>query len=210
MVMMRPAQPTASRAREVARQAALVALVVGVALSGCGGESIAVSDDGNGDAGEGAESTGGFAGTTGLGGTGGKGGTSGMSGSSTGGRMTEPPDTNPGCPDTPPPPGFYECDVFGTPTGCGPDEGCYPTIEHPYGMGCDQQVHGSRCAFSGTQVQGEFCPGGTLDCAPGYICIVGAQTGSRCMLMCPLDGSEPCPTGLFCGETDAQGVGVCG
>lgn len=204
-----------ARGRRLRQVAAAGLLAAGLATS-CGGQSTQVIGDG--DAGEGAEgavpaggaSTGGFGGTTGgtgVGGTAGKGGSSGSS--QTGGSSGEPPDTNPGCPDEPAPPGIMECDVFGTPTGCGPGEGCYPTIEHPFGMGCDQQIHGSRCAIAGTGVQGEYCPGGTLECAPGFICIVGAQIGSRCMRMCAVDGSMPCPSGLFCGETDARGIGVC-
>jgi hypothetical protein len=210
MVMMWPGQPLA---RSVPRGARFGA-VLGLALfAACGGQSSSI--EGDGDAGDGAGGaaptggTGGRGGTVGRGGTAGigKGGTSGSS--QTGGVAGEKPDTNPGCPGTPAPPGFYECDVFGVPTGCGPGEGCYPTIDHPFGMGCDQQVHGSLCAPAGTNVQGDFCSGGSLDCAPGYICIVGAQSGSRCMRMCSLDGSTPCPSGLFCGETDALGVGVC-
>jgi hypothetical protein len=200
-------QPMVSRVRPVLFRSALALAGVGFAFSGCGGESILVADGGNAEAGEGSQATGGFAGANVSGGTAGKGGSS---GNSTGGSKTEPPDTDPGCPDIPAPPGFYECSVFETPTGCGPDEGCYPTIDHPFGAGCDQQVHGSRCAYAGPGTQGDFCPNGTLDCAAGYICIGGAQSGSRCMLMCPVDGSSPCPPGLFCGETDAQGVGVCG
>jgi hypothetical protein len=190
-----------------------------VSLS-CGGRSKRVPGDG--DAGEGAEgaapsggasiggsSGSGTGGSAGLGGTAGfgKGGTSGSS--QTGGVAGEPPDTNPGCPDASAPPGFYECDVFAFPIDCPIGMGCYPTIDHPFGMGCDQQVHGSLCAPAGTETQGEFCPGGTLDCAPGFICIVGSQAGSRCMRMCSTDGAMPCPAGLFCGETDALGVGVC-
>ena len=205
---MRPGQSAVANARRPTQRRAtalgvLLALVLG---AGCGGESVSVDGGGAG------EPSGGMV----SGGTGGSGGTSsggtsgsGKGGSSTGGSSVEPPDTDPGCPDTPAPPGMYECDVFGTPSGCGSQEGCYPTIEHPFGTGCDQQVHGSRCLFAGYGVQGEFCPGGTLDCAPGFICIVGAQSGSRCMRMCPIDGSMPCPPGLFCGETDALGVGVC-
>jgi hypothetical protein len=102
-----------------------------------------------------------------------------------------------------------ECDLFGTPSGCGPDEGCYPTLDHPFGMGCDQQVHGTRCQLAGTRVQGEFCPDGTGECASGYVCIIGSEAGSRCMRMCTVDGAHACPPGFFCGETDARGVGVC-
>lgn len=163
-----------------------------------------------GEAGEGATSSGGTAarGGTSFGGTAGI-GTGGRGGSSRGGSAGEPPDTNPGCPDAAAPPGFRECDLFAPRSGCPIDEACYPTIEHPFGMGCDQQVHGTRCAPAGTGTEGDLCPGGTLDCAPGLICIVGNQAGSRCMRMCDLEGAMPCPGGLFCGETDALGVGVC-
>jgi hypothetical protein len=210
MVMLRSGQPSAARARNGARRGLCFGVIGTVLLAGCGGHSSVVEGD-EGGAGEGAATSGGTTGTGGIGGAGGTSGAgnSGTAGTSTGGSAGEPPDTDPGCPDTPPPPGRYECDVFGSPSGCESGEGCYPTIEHPYGMGCDQQVHGSRCAFAGTRVQGELCPGGTLDCAPGFICIIGAQSGSRCMRMCAIDGSMPCPSGLFCGETDAFGVGVC-
>jgi hypothetical protein len=212
MVTIRSGQfARASPRRRTFRRATGLGVLVALALvAGCGGESVSVDGDG-GSAGEASGGTSSGGSGAASGGTAGFGGTSGAAqgGSSTGGTMVEPPDTDPGCPDTPVPSGTYECDVFGTSSGCGPGEGCYPTIEHPFGMGCDQQVHGSRCAFAGTSVQGEFCQGGTLDCAPGFICIVGAQSGSRCMRMCPIDGSLPCPAGLFCGETDALGVGVC-
>ena len=189
---------------------------VGLSMS-CGGRSRSV--EGEGDAGEGAASptggspNGGSGGTTagsGRGGTVGKaaGGSSGNQ--PTGGSSGEVPDTGPGCPDAAAPPGTMECNVFATPSGCPMGEGCYPTLEHPFGMGCDQQTHGSRCAFGGSGIQGDHCPGGTLDCAPGFICIVGSQAGSRCMRVCPIDQPEGvCPSGLFCGETDARGVGVC-
>ena len=220
MVMMRSGQPPASNVRGRAWRRFAFGCFVALGLStSCGGESVSTSDDGDG--GEGAEGAVPSAGTTGSGGTTGGTGIGGFGGSAgvgtggsagspqTGGSGGEPPVTDPGCPDTPAPPGVMQCNVFGTPTGCGPGEGCYPTIDHPFGMGCDQQVHGSRCALSGSGSQGDFCPGGTLDCASGFICIVGAQIGSRCMRMCAVDGSMPCPSGLFCGETDARGVGVC-
>ena len=181
-----------------------------VVMLGCGGQSKQVVGDG-GEAGEGATSSGGVAGTTGGTGVGGTAGiaTGGRGGSPSGGTAGEPPDTNPGCPDAAAPPGFRECNVLATPSDCPFGEACYPTIEHPFGMGCEQQVHGSRCAPEGSGTQGDLCPGGTLDCASGFICIVGNQAGSRCMRMCDLDGAMPCPGGLFCGETDAEGVGVC-
>ncbi|HEX6273469.1 MAG TPA: hypothetical protein VFZ53_10520 [Polyangiaceae bacterium] len=208
--MLRPGRPSAPRVRVRARSILGIVALGAVLFGGCGGSSKVVEGD-DGGAGEGAAPSGGATaagGTAGVAGTSGT-GTGGTSGTSTGGSAGEPPDTDPGCPDIPAPPGRYECDVFGSPSGCESGEGCYPTIEHPFGTGCDQQVHGSRCAYAGTGVQGEFCPGGTLDCAPGFICIVGAQSGSRCMRMCAIDGSMPCPSGLFCGETDAFGVGVC-
>ena len=210
MVTMRLGQSAvpSARRRALPRATALGVLIAVAVGAGCGGESVSVDGDGGGEP-SGGTASGGASGSGGA--SSGAGGTSGAGkgGSSTGGTSVEPPDTDPGCPDTPAPPGTYECDVFGTPSGCESQEGCYPTIEHPFGTGCDQQVHGSRCLFAGYGVQGELCPGGTLDCAPGFICIVGAQSGSRCMRMCPIDGSMPCPPGLFCGETDALGVGVC-
>lgn len=189
-------------------------LVAAVSSASCGGRSREVVGQDAGEGAGGSTPSGGFSfgGTSGTaargGGSGsGTGGASGASGSSaTGG---EPPFVDPGCPDASAPPGRMDCDVFGTPTGCGPGEGCYPTLDHPFGMGCEQQTHGSRCVRAGTAVQGEPCPGGTFDCASGFICIVGAQAGSRCMRICSLDGSLSCPDGLVCAETDARGVGVC-
>jgi hypothetical protein len=207
MVTMRSGKP--SSIRGPVRAVALGAFASLLVMLSCGGESVQMVGDG-GEAGEGASSAGGAAttGGTSFGGTAGV-ARGGRGGTSSGGSSGELPDPNPGCPDAAAPPGFRECDVFAMPTDCPFGEGCYPTIEHPFGMGCDQQVHGSRCAPGGTGEQGDFCPGGTLDCAPGFICIVGGQAGSRCMRMCAIDGSMPCPTGLFCGETDAHGVGVC-
>ena len=124
-------------------------------------------------------------------------------------KMDEPPFVDPGCPDAAAPQGFVECDVFGVGADCPVGYGCYPYITHPFGEGCDQQSFGAVCAPAGTGTQGAFCDGGANICAPGYLCVVGAQPGKRCMRMCPLDGSAQCEPGLICGKTDAQGIGVC-
>ncbi len=116
---------------------------------------------------------------------------------------------DPGCPDAAPPPGVVECDVFGNPTGCPDGEGCYPYVDHPYGDGCDVQTFGAVCYQSGTGTQGDECGSGTGGCAAGYICVIGAKPGKRCVQMCDLNVPNSCPDGLICGETDVEGVGVC-
>ncbi len=116
---------------------------------------------------------------------------------------------DPGCPDAEAPPGYVECDVFGNPSGCEAGDGCYPYVEHPFGEGCDVQTFGAVCYAAGTGTQGAECGSGTEGCAAGYICVVGAKPGKRCVQMCDLDAPNPCPDGLICGETDVEGVGVC-
>jgi hypothetical protein len=116
---------------------------------------------------------------------------------------------DPGCPDAAPPPSTEECDVFSDPSGCPEGLGCYPYVEHPYGEGCDVQTFGSVCLPAGSAGQGEECASGATGCAPGYACVVGAQSGKRCVKMCDLDAPNTCGDGLICGETDVEGVGVC-
>lgn len=193
-----------SGAERVAR-AAVAALVAGLLVASCGGQSTVIP----GDHGEETAGSGGSAGSRG-GGTG-RGGSSGTGGSSaaTGGMAGEPVFIDPGCPDAAAPEGFVECDVFGTGADCPSGFGCYPYITHPFGEGCDQQSFGAVCAPAGPGTQGAFCDGGANICAPGYLCVVGAQAGKRCMRICPLDGSAQCAPGLICGKTDAHGIGVC-
>src|SRR5688572_13880804 len=118
MVTMRLGKPPRAciRRRSWVRAVGLGAFASLLVMLGCGGQSKQVVGDG-GEAGEGATSSGGVAGTTGGTGVGGTAGiaTGGRGGSGTGGAAGEPPDTNPGCPDTPAPPGFRECNVLATP-----------------------------------------------------------------------------------------------
>jgi len=116
---------------------------------------------------------------------------------------------DPGCPDVPPPPAVIECDVFSEPSGCGPGLGCYPYVDHPYGEGCDLQSFGAVCIPVGSGVQGSECDNDSDGCAAGYACVVGAQSGKRCVKICDLNAPNSCGDGLICGETDVEGVGVC-
>lgn len=133
---------------------------------------------------------------SGAGGSGGSGG-------------TDTPYVDPGCPDAAAPPATVECNVFDTVSSCPAGTGCKPDIEHPYGDGCDQQVFNMRCVTPGSGQQGDGCGDGMSDCADGFICVIGASHGARCLRMCPLDGSVRCPSGYVCGPTDADGIGVC-
>jgi hypothetical protein len=115
---------------------------------------------------------------------------------------------DPGCPDAEPPPELIECNPY-TQEGCDLGEGCYPYVDHPFGTGCNYQQYGTVCVFAGSGTQGALCGDGSADCAPGFLCVIGAQAGKRCAQICPLDGSAECPGGLICGETDVESVGVC-
>lgn len=178
----------------------------GVAFA-CAGRSTSVtSDDDAASAGKGGR--GGSAGAAGAMHLAGRGGVGGTAGSATGG-TGDVPYVDPGCPDAAAPPGVMECNVFDAVSTCGAGLACKPDIDHPYGSGCDQQVFNLRCVFPGTGEQGAACGNGMADCAAGFICVVGASHGARCLKMCPLDGSTECPSGYVCGPTDADGIGVC-
>jgi len=118
------------------------------------------------------------------------------------------PYVDPGCPDAAVTPGRIECDPFVLPSGCSAGFACKPSIEHPFGNGCDQQRFNMLCRPAGFGVQGDECSS-VADCADGFLCVVGAGAGKLCLRMCPLDGTGACPPGYVCGETDALGVGVC-
>jgi hypothetical protein len=124
------------------------------------------------------------------------------------GEGSEPPYLDPGCPDAAAENGIIECDPFSTPSGCGEGLACKPSIMHPYGDGCDQQIFNLLCRPAGSGTQGMECEA-TGDCAEGFICVVGAGAGKLCLRMCELGGEMTCPPGYLCGETDAKGVGVC-
>ncbi len=184
----------------VASRLLFPALLVVLSLPlGCGGS---VDEWGSGSGGvssggTGAEFAGGSGGAgTGAAGSGGSGGTGGA------------PYVEPACPDVDSEPEPPECDPLDPLVGCSAGMGCYPYFDYPEGD-CGAPTFGAYCAYADTGEQGDFC-GGTLGyCAPGYMCVVGAAGGARCVKICALDGSTECPAGLICGETDVRGYGVC-
>jgi hypothetical protein len=187
----------------------LSAALAFVALA-CAGRSTFVSGDD--DTASGAAGRGGKSGRAGAGGAGGSmqhAGRGGSAGSATGGSTTDPPYDDPGCPDAAAPQAIVECSVFNGVSTCGDGLACKPDIEHPYGTGCGIEVINMRCVLPGSGQQGDSCDGGMSDCAEGFICVLGASHGARCLRMCPLDGSTRCPSGYVCGPTDADGIGVC-
>jgi hypothetical protein len=179
--------------------------------SSCAGRSTVRADD---------DDVSGTAGRAGRGGNGASGGhaagragsgsimTAGKGGSAGSGE-SETPYQDPGCPDAAAPPATVECNVFDAVSACPAGFACKPDIEHPYGDGCDQQVFNMRCVTPGSGQQGDACGSGMADCGDGFICVIGASHGARCLRMCPLDGSVRCPSGYVCGPTDADGIGVC-
>ena len=190
----------------------VLVLPLAVALGfGCAGRSTSVApsdddDDVSGRGGTGGGGRGGSAGKGARGGSAGRGGSGGSSG--TGG--SDVPYVDPGCPDAAAPTPIIECDVFDTVSACAPGYACKPQIEHPYGSGCDQQVFNMRCVTPGSGTQGSPCDNGMVDCAEGFICVVGAQHGPHCLQMCPIDGPTICPSWAVCNATDAGDIGVCG
>jgi hypothetical protein len=177
----------------------LFALAAGLtAAAGCSGRSRLLDGPPHLD-GEGGETnepgvTGGSSGAggksapaAGSGGSAGSSGTAGKGGSA--GKGSDTPYDDPGCPDAAAPQGIIECDPS-------------------YGTGCDQQVFSMLCRPAGPGTQGMECES-TSDCAEGFICVVGAGAGTLCLHMCELGGALTCPVGFVCGETDAEGIGVC-
>lgn len=113
------------------------------------------------------------------------------------------------CPNVEPPPAIVECDPFGKGDACSSGYGCYPYVQHPFGEGCDAEVFGALCLPAGTGKQGALCGEGTGDCAPGFVCVIGAHAGKRCAKLCSFAGGNECPPGMICGDTDIKGYGVC-
>jgi hypothetical protein len=191
---------------------AVVLVAVAVVAFACSGRSTVVTSDDDATAGSpAAGGKGGRAGAAGKGGSmqlAGRGGSGGSAGKASGGTGDVPYD-DPGCPDASAPPGTSECNVFDTVSACAPGLACKPDVEHPYGTGCDQQVINMLCVAPGSGQQGDSCEGGMSDCGEGFLCVLGASHGPRCLRMCPLDGSTRCPSGYVCGPTDADGIGVC-
>jgi hypothetical protein len=112
------------------------------------------------------------------------------------------------CPDLPPEEIYY-CDPVGRTGECGFGYKCSPFIIFPESGECGAIKYGAMCTYSGVGVQGDECSTNDDFCADGYLCVVGAGGGARCAMMCDLSGGGGCPTGLICGETDAQDIGVC-
>ena len=111
------------------------------------------------------------------------------------------------CPDIDPPEPILNCDPLSPLQGCGPGYGCYASLEYPTER-CGFSRYVATCRYAGSGQQGELC-GYLDDCAPGFMCVVGAATGARCGKLCSLSGPSGCSNGLLCGETDVPGVGVC-
>jgi hypothetical protein len=116
---------------------------------------------------------------------------------------------DPGCPDAAPPPEKNECDVFATTSTCPPGEGCFPFVDHPFGTGCGVQTFGTACMPTGSGRQGDLCGDDGVQCAAGFLCVVGSQPGKRCVQLCRMTEPSTCPRGLICGELDVEGYGVC-
>lgn len=192
--------------RRALRAASALLVAVGVG-AGCSGRSTTtiVPPEQSGTGGTGGSGVGGssFAGRGGMGGQGGR------DAGEDADAGEEDPYVDPGCPNAPAPEGVIECDIFSTPSGCPAGTGCYPDLQHPFGEGCDQQTLNLVCRVAGTGVEGDLCGAGTEGCAPGFTCIVGAESGKRCLRICNPSRMLYCDPGALCGDTDARGIGVC-
>ncbi len=192
--------------RQALRAALVVTVAVGLA-AGCSGRSTSVivppEQSGTGGSGTGV----GGASYAGRGGHGGAG--AGRDAGAEADAGEEDPYVDPGCPNTPAPEGVKECEIFSMPSGCPAGTGCYPDLVHPFGDGCDQQTLNLVCRVAGTGVEGDLCGAGTEGCAPGFTCIVGAESGKRCLRICNPSMGLFCDPGAICGDTDARGIGVC-
>lgn len=115
--------------------------------------------------------------------------------------------TDPGCTDKPPPFEDFQCDPHNQGNGdCAFGEGCYIYVDYPEDP-CGQEVYGALCLFEGIGQQGDPCTG-AQDCAAGHVCVV-TGSGTQCVVMCDLDGSDDCPSGLVCEPIDVDGFGGC-
>jgi hypothetical protein len=197
------------RSRRSARRLAWLAALGLLLASACSGRSTVVAGADDDQAGPPSSGTGGKGGSGGHAGAGVAGMAAGRGGSAGTGGTGDVPYNDPGCPDAAAPSPVVECNVFDAVSACGTGLACKPDIEHPFGSGCDQQVINMRCVPAGSGLQGDPCDGGMATCGDGFLCVIGASHGPRCLRMCPLDGSTPCPSGYICGPTDADGIGVC-
>jgi hypothetical protein len=111
------------------------------------------------------------------------------------------------CPDLPPEEDYY-CDPL-VPGDCGFGYKCSPYIIFPEAGQCGAVRYGSFCSYAGVGEQGDACSTNGDYCNDGYLCVVGTGSGARCARICDVSTGSGCPVGLFCGETDAQNIGVC-
>lgn len=116
---------------------------------------------------------------------------------------------DPGCPDVGAPTQVNECDPFSSAPTCHDGQGCFPFVDHPYGVGCDAQTFGTECRPAGEGQQGALCGSGDQGCASGFVCVVGSQPGKHCVQLCRIGAKNMCPPGMICGELDVEGFGVC-
>ncbi|HTJ84777.1 MAG TPA: hypothetical protein VL400_23825 [Polyangiaceae bacterium] len=162
------------------------------AAAGCNNNVIVPDGDGGGIA-SGGNGTGLIPSSSGYGGNGGEGGL---------GQVVDPP-----CPDKPPPITAYECDPYDQFNGqCQNGEACYIYVQYP-DEPCGQEIYGALCYPAGIGVQGDPC-GGAQDCGPGLACVV-TGTGTQCVVLCPLQGDDNCPSGYVCEPIDVEGFGGC-
>lgn len=114
---------------------------------------------------------------------------------------------DPGCKDKPPPIEDFQCNPHEQGNGdCLSGEGCYIYVDYPVDP-CGQEIYGAFCLPEGFGEQGDPC-GGAQDCAGGHVCVV-TGSGTQCVVMCELDGSTDCPSGLVCEPIDVDGFGGC-
>lgn len=182
----------------------LLTLPLALLLPGCGG-SASSGDQPGGDAG--SDVTAGAGGSSSVGGTAGRdaGRDAGVGAGGAGGTTVDSGYVDPGCPDAPAPEPVRECDPFSVPTGCSFGDACYPFVSYPSGV-CEQETFGTFCLPPGTGQQGDPCSG--EPCAAGFVCVVSGQ-GNQCVQLCPLQGEDGCPPGLFCVPVDVEGFGAC-
>ncbi len=183
---------------------ALTAAALSALLVSCGGAASS-GDQPSPDAG--TDAAAGAAGGVSAGGAAGRdaGRDAGAGAGGAGGSLVDSGYVEPGCPDAAVVEPVRECDPFSTPTGCSFGDACYPFVSYPSGV-CEQETFGTYCLPPGTGQQGDPCAG--EPCASGFVCVVTGQ-GNQCVQLCPLQGEDGCPPGLFCVPVDVEGFGAC-
>ena len=132
----------------------------------------------------------------------------GTAGKLDGGKDALPDYVDPGCPDGGGSPLYmFTCDPYEQFNGdCLPDEGCFIFVDYPTEP-CGPETYGSFCAPPGFGGQGDSCGGG-FDCQAGFVCVV-TGSGTQCVQLCSLSGSDGCAAGLVCEPIDVEGFGGC-